>query len=396
MRKFVRCAKDALAVVTVCVGAGFATGREIYLFFARYGAAGLAGCAAAALLADGIFLGAMRAAKQWNAAEITTLCKRAAGGRAGRLAALFYGALLCAAGGAMLAATGEAFALMLPVCRAYGLGKSSGSSTVSSMMLPVCRAYGLGMALTAAACFLLRGCGLEPLAWVGALLAPCCAALFAMILRAPVAERTRPWLTAEPSLPRAMLAAACYASFNAAFCTGALCEIGMRRNEEEHGLISAQAALCIGALLALGCTALYRHGESVRYAPLPVVALSRAFGATGYWLCAAALLAAVVTSYGASVRALARMIPAKFGERTAWILALAATAAAARLRLDGIIGGLYPLLGALCLLCFFTILLKTVIVRSRLGQKGAVYSVASEQGRSVKPNGSDQNSAASP
>ena len=374
MRKFVRCAKDALAVVTVCVGAGFATGREIYLFFARYGAAGLAGCAAAALLADGIFLGAMRAAKQWNAAEITTLCKRAAGGRAGRLAALFYGALLCAAGGAMLAATGEAFALMLPVRRAYGLG----------------------MALTAAACFLLRGRGLEPLAWVGALLASCCAALFAMILRAPVAEGTRPWLAAEPSPPRAMLAAACYASFNAAFCTGTLCEIGMRRNEEEHGLISAQAALCIGALLALGCTALYRHGESVRYAPLPVVALSRAFGATGYWLCAAALLAAVVTSYGASVRALARMIPAKFGERTAWILALAATAAAARLRLDGIIGGLYPLLGALCLLCFLTILLKTVIVRSRLGQKGAVYSVASEQGRSVKPNGSDQNSAASP
>lgn len=374
MRKFVRCAKDALAVVTVCVGAGFATGREIYLFFARYGAAGLAGCAAAALLAGGIFLGAMRAAKQWNAAEITTLCKRAAGGRAGRLAALFYGALLCAAGGAMLAATGEAFALMLPVRRAYGLG----------------------MALTAAACFLLRGRGLEPLAWVGALLAPCCAALFAMILRAPVAEGTRPWLAAEPSPPRAMLAAACYASFNAAFCTGALCEIGMRRNEEEHRLISAQAALCIGALLALGCAALYRHGESVRYAPLPVVALSRAFGATGYWLCAAALLAAVATSYGASVRALARMIPAKFGERTAWIFALAATAAAARLRLDGIIGGLYPLLGALCLLCFLTILLKTVIVRSRLGQKGAVYSVASEQGRSVKPNGSDQNSAASP
>ena len=374
MRKFVRCAKDALAVVTVCVGAGFATGREIYLFFARYGAAGLAGCAAAALLAGGIFLGAMRAAKQWNAAEITTLCKRAAGGRAGRLAALFYGALLCAAGGAMLAATGEAFALMLPVRRAYGLG----------------------MALTAAACFLLRGRGLELLAWVGALLAPCCAALFAMILRAPIAEGTRPWLAAEPSPPRAMLAAACYASFNAAFCTGALCEIGMRRNEEEHRLISAQAALCIGALLALGCTALYRHGESVRYAPLPVVALSRAFGATGYWLCAAALLAAVATSYGASVRALARMIPAKFGERTAWIFALAATAAAARLRLDGIIGGLYPLLGTLCLLCFLTILLKTVIVRSRLGQKGAVYSVASEQGRSVKPNGSDQNSAASP
>ena len=378
MRKSVRCAKDALTIVTVCVGAGFATGREIYLFFARYGAAGIAGCAAAALLAGGIFLCAMRAAKQWNAAEITTLCKRAAGGRAGRFAAFFYGALLCAAGGAMLAATGEAFALMLPVrC-----------------------AYSLGMALTAAACFLLRGRGLEPLAWVGALLAPCCAALFAMILRAPVAEGTRPWLAAEPSLPRAMLAAepslpramlaaACYASFNAAFCTGALCEIGMRRNEEEHGLISAQAALGIGALLALGCTALYRHGESVRYAPLPVVALSRAFGATGYWLCAAALLAAVATSYGASVRALARMIPAKFGERTAWIFALAATAAAARLQLDGIIGGLYPLLGALCLLCFLTILLKTVIVRSRLGQKGAVYSVASEQGRSVKPNGSD-------
>lgn len=369
-----RCAKDALTVVTVCVGAGFATGREIYLFFARYGAAGIAGCAAAALLAGGIFLGAMRAAKQWNAAEITTLCKRAAGGRTGRFAAFFYGALLCAAGGAMLAATGEALALMLPVRRAYSLG----------------------MALTVAACFLLRGRGLEPLAWVGALLAPCCAALFAMILRAPVAEGTRPWLAAEPSLPRAMLAAACYASFNAAFCTGALCEIGIRRNEEEHGLISAQAALGIGALLALGCTALYRHGESVRYAPLPVVALSRAFGATGYWLCAAALLAAVATSYGASVRALARMIPEKFGERTAWILALAATAAAARLRLDGIIGGLYPLLGALCLLCFLTILLKTVIVRSRLGQKGTIYSVASEQGRSVKPNGSDQNSTASP
>ena len=335
MRKNMRCLENALAVVSACVGAGFATGREIVSFFARYGAAGMAGCALAAMLLGVLCAGTMRAARRACADNLGALCRGALGKTGGRAAALLYAALLCAAGGAMLAATGETSALMLPVRHADAIGVLS--------------------AMTG--CFLTRKRGLRPLAWLGALLVPCCTLLFALILRAPAAQG-QAWRAAENNPGRAALSAACYAAFNTAFSAGVLCEAGARETAPRSRASAWLAAAAFGAMLLLGGMAFYKHGPVAQGEPLPAVRLARAFGPAGYWLCAASLLAAVLTSYAASVRALARMIPIK-NETLCWLAALFLTALTARLRFAKIVDALYPLLGAACLLCFAAIFLKT-------------------------------------
>ena len=342
-----RCLEIALAIVSACVGAGFATGREIVSFFARYGAAGMAGCALAAALLGALCAGTMRAARRASADNLGALCRSALGETGGRAAAFLYAALLCAAGGAMLAATGEACALMLPVRRADTIG-----------------------ALAAlAGCFLTRKRGLKPLSWLGALLVPCCMLLFALILRAPAA-RGQAWRAAENSPGRAALSAACYAAFNAAFSAGVLCEAGAKEEAARSRAGAWLAAAIFGAMLLPGGLAFYKHCAAAQGKPLPAVRLARAFGPAGYWLCAVSLLAAVLTSYAASVRALARMIPVK-NETLCWLAALFMTALTARLRFAKIVDALYPLLGAACMLCFAAIFLKTRGKNARHPCRGA-------------------------
>ena len=342
-----RCLEIALAIVSACVGAGFATGREIVSFFARYGAAGMAGCALAAALLGALCAGTMRAARRLSAAELGALCRGAFGETGGRAAALLYAALLCAAGGAMLAATGEACALMLPVRHADRIGMLAAMSV----------------------CFGTRRRGLKPLAWLGVLLVPCCTVLFALLLQMP-AEAGTAWRAAERSPGCAALSAACYAAFNAAFSAGVLCEAGAKEEMARSRKSAWLAAAVFGAMLLLGGLAFYKHCAAAQGEPLPAVRLARAFGPAGYWLCAVSLLAAVLTSYAASARALARMIIPK-KETLSWLIALFMTALTARLRFAKIVDALYPLLGAACMLCFAAIFLKTRGKNARHPCRGA-------------------------
>ena len=82
------------------------------------------------------------------------------------------------------------------------------------------------------------------------------------------------------------------------------------------------------------------------------------------------LLAAVLTSYAASARALARMIIPK-KETLSWLIALFMTALTAQLRFAKIVDAFYPLLGAACMLCFAAIFLKTRGKNARHPCRGA-------------------------
>lgn len=331
MRNVKRCLESGLALTSACVGAGFATGREILSFFTRFGVFSWLGCVVAAALLGALCFSMARTACALNAADLGALCRDGICGGKGNAAAMLYAALLTAVGGAMLAATGEAAALMAPVRFA--------------------RQGGILLALAGA--YALRNCGLKPLAALGVGLVPCCAALFALLLRVPAAAG-KP----EVELSRgtsALVAAACYAGLNASLSAGVMCEVGKSGGRKETAFSCAAAAVMIGGMLLLGNAALMRQYGSIQRAALPVVALSGALGPVGYWLCATAMLIAVLTSYLAAVRALARMMPMR--DKMGWLAALAITALVARLDFTTLIGYTYPALGAMCLLCFFKIFL---------------------------------------
>ena len=343
-----RCLETALAIVSACVGAGFATGREIVSFFARYGAAGMAGCALAAALLGALCAGTMRAARRLSAAELGALCRGAFGETGGRAAALLYAALLCAAGGAMLAATGEACALMLPVRHADRIGMLAAMSV----------------------CFGTRRRGLKPLAWLGVLLVPCCTVLFALLLQMP-AEAGTAWRAAERSPGRAALSAACYAAFNAAFSAGVLCEAGAKEEAARSRAGAWLAAAVFGAMLLLGGLAFYKHCAAAQGEPLTGGAACARFRA-------GRVLAVRRVAAGGRADELRRLRPRACAhdstvknETLSWLIALFMTALTARLRFAKIVDALYPLLGAACMLCFAAIFLKTRGKNARHPCRGA-------------------------
>lgn len=280
---------------------------------------------------------AAECARVQGACELTTLCRGAISGGMGNAAAVLYGMLLAAVGGAMLSATGEMAALMLPIRYAEEIGVFA----------------------AAASCFLFRYRGLQPLALLGAGLAPCCAGLFVLLLRVPAAEM-QPAAFAQDW--HAFPSAICYAGLNASLSAGMMCEIGREKTGRECRSICVLAAVLIGGMLLLGNAALLRQHAAISQEALPVVVLSRSLGAAGYWLCAVSILIAVLTSCMAAVRALARMMP--FPPNGAWCAAILIALLTAQLDFSRLIGSVYPLLGALCFLCFLRILFKSIKVRS--------------------------------
>lgn len=343
MQKWKRCLENALALTSACVGAGFATGREIMDFFSRFGRFSWAGCLMAAGMLFLLCWGASGAACKWCADDLGALCRRSQTIRAGRFSTLLYGALLAVVSGAMLAATGEACALMLPLRHARRLG----------------------MALAVAMSYLLQGRGLRPLALMGFMLVPGCAALFALLLKMPPETVAVPAVSLGKGVG-ALALGAFYAAFNASVSAGLLCEIGRREGKRGRLAASLLAAGLVGGLLLTGNAALLRHYDAAAREALPVVALCRALGATGYWLCAVALLLAVLSCFLCSVRSLSLMLRAAVGDAFACPLALLLAVFLAGFDFANLVGDVYPLLGALCLLSFGQILSRTVKPGSQL------------------------------
>ena len=310
----------ALALLGGVIGAGFASGREILRFFAGHGrmASAAIACALAMLLA--LFLRLPAQMDACGAGSLIALCRI----RLGRRFGLFCGGLfmlLCAVtGAAMLAASAELGALLLPISHAYALS--------------------LAFSLLMAVLFALLG--FSGVALPGALLACLFPLLLMRLWALPMGEACfLPAMT--PDLPvRALSDGAAYGALSAAQMAGMLSQLAAQpRKDRQRAVILF--ILLFGSILSLGTAVCCRHMPAIVHQALPFVCLSRALGAPGYRLVALCMYAAALSTLCVMLRAL---MPASCLKH-----ALGAAALCLLLSLigfDTLIAHGYPLLGALC------------------------------------------------
>lgn len=280
----------------IVVGAGLASGREIAAFFAQYGRWGYAGI----LLAAGVmaFLADARMPAlrhRWQEQ-------------------LWQGVmmlLLMAVGGAMLAAAGE----------------------IASLTLPIHGAGWLGMAATLALSWWLAYRTLTGLKWVSGMLLLVMAVTVCIGLVLPPVKAVT---VVTLSVPKALLSGCAYGGFNAALQSSLLAGTDADRPLRRRALLRACAGLMV--LLGLGNAVLLRH-PALLGEPMPFVQLLGRLGKPGYWLGAACLYLAVLSTLTACLRSL---------ERNRWrILGICAASLAG---FGGVVEGVYPLIGMACLL----------------------------------------------
>ena len=250
-------------------------------------------------------------------------------GKAGTASRIIMGLLLMAVSGGMTAAAGELAALTVPLVHA--------------------RVWG-GVA-TLIFCTAMSGKSLRGLAGMGKLLLPVMAAAFLLCLRLPEAETQLDKMSVFPVFT-AVLRAVGYCGMNVLLAAEVVCEAGRDENTAERRRTALGAGLLLGMVLALGNGALLRHNDIAVGAPLPVVALLRAYGKAGFYLAAAVLYLAVVTTLLASLRGLCALLLPHFPSRAKTLSALAA-AAVSLMGFENIVAGAYPALGWLSLLLIF-------------------------------------------
>lgn len=301
----VRMWNGAFCVMGAMVGAGFASGREIMAFFSRYGAFSWPLIAVAMAATAGMIRMALRAD---SVLELTP--------RFGRVVCML---LFMFTGGAMLAAAGEMWALTLPVFYAREIG--------AAITLLICLAQQKNAGRIGA--------------MMGKLLLPVLLLSLLLCLRSSgEALKTPAWTPAGAC--RALFSALGYSALNVTLSAGMICEAGRGKGKREKRRLSILCALMIGALMLLANGALLRHGEALD-AALPVVALLRAFGKEGFYLSAAVLYLAVMTTLTAQVKGLSALLPGKGKYRIA--LSGVLTVFASLLGFQGIVGAAYPILG---------------------------------------------------
>lgn len=288
--------RTSLAIVGAIIGAGFASGREINTFFARYGTwAWLAvGCATLVITALLLCVRSMPRGALWR---------------------VLYGALTAVTGGAMTACSGEIAALLLPVHGAEWLGMAlalavgMGCSKRSEVLT------GFGGALTAA------------------LLGMLTAGLFMPDEGVSLAARTDAW--------RAVCSGVCYAGMNAVLALPLVTD-GRCLPRTRSAAIGLSGAM-LGVLLALGTGVLLRH-PSLHGETLPLIRLMGRMGGAGHWACGLTMELAVLTTLLACVKGLTAVLPKRL--KRWWPVPVGA---AALCGFGRIVGGAYPVLGALCL-----------------------------------------------
>ena len=288
------------------VGAGFASGQEIAVFFSRFGRWSWAAILSASLLA-------------WLLTRrIFTLGEAVFRRPIWRVA---FGMLAAVTGGAMTAAAGDIAALTLPIpgARAIGFVLTLGAGWLcATRNTPLLRRVCQGMIL------LLVG-------------------MMILCLRLP-AQRAAvlPGLRGFAAGAASAAYGACYAGFNLALSAPMLVRRGDSRSPGERRVTAAAFAALLGGLLALGNAVLLRQPLAM-HGTLPMVYLSAQLGKPGFVLCCAALWLAEVSTLAAGLRTLHNLLP----RQARWVGAAAILLIAAA-GFGAVVGKLYPLLGALC------------------------------------------------
>ncbi len=312
-----------LCVVGAVVGAGFASGREIVSFFTRYGAFSWV-CAVVAAVAMMLLIDAiLRRSRQ----GITGLLPE---GRLKVPAMLLLMLLYIITGGGMVAAGGELWALTVPLHSAYTLGM-------------VCT-LGLGL--------LSMRYGMKPLSYLGWALVPLMLAAFVLCMGLPSAkEGGAPPVLGFAQNATGIIGALCYAGFNITLALGVLCDVGQDCSPRKGCRTAAWAGGALGALLLLANAAFLPHLATVDNAALPTVLLLREYGLTGFYLSAAMLYLAILTTLLAVMQGLYSLLQSR--TRHPGCIMTVALLIVALGGFERIVSVAYPALGALCfvLLC---------------------------------------------
>lgn len=315
----------ALACLGAVVGAGFASGREMTLFFSQYGHwswALIAVSAAAMTALCTLLLGRSSAAclSGWQA----LYCQKPRWLSTAGQGCLML--LLCVTGGAMISAGGELIALTLPIGSAYLVG--------------VIITLGLAAVLSIKS--------LKPLAWVSLLLIGMLVICYLLICSDDVSHDFTVITLPTSTLAKAFLFALAYAGLNMAIAIGVVCECG---DLTKRGLCRMPVLFGLMMLMLMFlCNAMYLRHPQVMDQSMPMIALLRNLGKLGYYLGAALMYLAVVSTLIAILRSLRAQFSSWLKPPIAWTLSLLTPLCLSIVGFSNIISSLYPWLGLLCLI----------------------------------------------
>lgn len=324
-----RSVSAAIVCAGAVIGAGFASGREIFAFFSKYGAHGWWLIAIAALMMTALCSLCFRAAVRSQAScwSDLFLSQKLWIRHGARLCTLV---LLVLTAGAMISASGQMIALVWPHHQAYSLGAAG----------------------TLAAAYLLGFASLRPMSWLSAGLSGLFLCALGSAVPHSVGQKAAVIASGQGNLFRAAVCAAAYAGMNITLAIGVVCRCAQpdpKANRRTAWLFGGIMAVLMGASHWLYAAHPEWTGES-----FPIVRLLSCFGRNGFWMSAALVYLSVFTSLTAVLYAL-RCAAEQCGGvewlRTAAVLGLPALVSC--VGFAGIVDALYAPAGILCLLMVF-------------------------------------------
>ncbi|MCL2810387.1 MAG: hypothetical protein FWD25_00645 [Clostridia bacterium] len=333
-----------LALVGAVIGAGFASGREVMRFFAQYGVWGYAGAALAAAAMGVLALRVMGLAARCGARSFGGLSRHLLGRFGGMAGGLLFVALLSVTGAAMLSGAGELAAIVLPIGPAYAVGY-------------------YGMLLCA---LLVAWRGMGGLAACGGVLVPLCCCLYVPLILLPAAGEGV--ALAPVAHWQAIPMALSYAALNIALAAGLLCESGPGLSGSGHRRAALTGGAVLGGLLLLAIITLERGPGELRTAPLPMVALAAKLGKPGFYLSAAVLCLAMLSTLATVLRGLFMQMPEGWSGPIRWMLPCACCFLLGLVGFDSLVGTVYPALGW----CAAALIVALCVQPLRFQQKSAI------------------------
>lgn len=337
----------ALGVTAAVAGTGYASGRELVLFFAQLGWAGWMGIPFASAVFALLVALLCRWARRAGADSLAELCQRGLGPRAAALAAGLHLLLMTLTAGMMLCGAGEIGALVLPLSHSF--------------------LWGAALALLIALGLNLGGLRGLPLLGVGVLLAGLGfyggLAIDARPVRVYLSGVVQ--LALEGSVPAALLLALTYGAMNACLGAGAAVSLGRGARPGRVGALCG-GMLCALLLCANGAVA--RGGRQLLAQALPSVILSARWGATGFWLCSGFGFLCATATLAAALGGMIDHLRHIRNRRRAWALASAAALACLSLGLGRVMDAVYPAVGWLCA----ALLLALVCRGERASESGKI------------------------
>jgi len=329
------CMQRALMFVGAVIGAGFASGREVYSFFSCYG-----NWSWILIL---LSAGAM--------AVLCWLCLR----RAGNRSVCSWCEMYCNAS-PFAKTMAECCILLLQVI--MGGSMISAAGHIAALTLPFSAAYPLGMLVTIALALWLGCVGLKPMTALGSLLSLLFVGAVAAIL---VFDEGDLKTAAIATVPVEMILtggvrAIAYASLNLAISIGMICRCGNCSCK-----VSNRSAVLFGLLmtsLLFVSNYLYLHYPELAQVTFPMVALLGRFGKAGHSLSLMLMYLAILTTLSAGLFALRTGLETRVSALTAWMLTILLPMAVSFTGFENLVDRWYAPAGMLCCLLVFVPLLR--------------------------------------